>query len=76
MGIMYKECTCEDWVQGMTQIDAFIMLGFAHGYKYVGGPFVYCPWCGKQIRDVEPTSEHTAAAKKVPPVSYKTTMDI
>ena len=38
----------------MTQLDGFIMFGFTHGYKYGGKPFVYCPWCGKQIKDIDP----------------------
>ena len=54
MGIMYRVCDCKDWERGMTQLDGFIMFGFTHGYKYTGGPFVYCPWCGKQIRDIDP----------------------
>ena len=54
MGIMYRICDCEDWQYGMKQLDGFIMFGFTHGYKYTGGPFVYCPWCGKQIKDIPP----------------------
>ena len=54
MGIMYRVCDCKDWEYGMTQLDGFIMFGFTHGYKYAGKPFVYCPWCGKQIKDTPP----------------------
>ena len=58
MGIMYRVCDCEDWKQGMTQIDGFIMLGLAtRGYTYRGKQFVYCPWCGSQIRDADITNE-------------------
>lgn len=37
----------------MAQLDGFVMLGFTQGYKYTGKPFIYCPWCGKQIKDVD-----------------------
>lgn len=65
MGIMYKECACDYWEQGMTQIDGFIMLGFSHGYRYSGRPFSYCPWCGQKIRETkkEETKEKTGTAK-------------
>ena len=71
MSVMYKECSCDKWQQGMTQIDAFIMLGFTHGYKYAGEPFVYCPWCGKQIRDIPP--EEIVQVELPKPVEYKVT---
>ena len=48
---MYKKCDCEEWVHSMTQLDGFIMLGLAHGAAYRGAPFVYCPWCGKKVRE-------------------------
>ena len=56
----------------MMQIDGFIMFGFTYGYKYTGGPFIYCPWCGKQIKDADlsPSPEEV----KTDSTTYTTTM--
>ena len=71
--VMYRVCDCKDWQHGMTQLDGFIMFGFTHGYKYAGRPFVYCPWCGKQIKDADPPppEKNTNQATITP---YTTTM--
>ena len=75
MGIMYKVCDCKDWEYGMTQIDGFIMLGLAtKGYTYRGKQFVYCPWCGKQIKDAPPPEEKDNISNYVPP--YTATMEV
>jgi len=66
MGIMYRVCDCEDWAHGMTQINGFIRLGLlTKGYIYNGKQFSYCPWCGKQIKDVINGPEEEAAVAAV-----------
>ena len=72
MGIMYKVCDCEDWKRGMAQLDGFVMLGFTQGYKYTGKPFIYCPWCGKQIKNILPEEVKTDSVRK--DIVYTATM--
>ena len=25
-----------------------------YGWEYTGGPFVYCPWCGSELFEIDP----------------------
>lgn len=44
------DCDCEDWKEGMSQIEAAQIFCAVHsaGPKYTAKPFKYCPWCGKE----------------------------
>ena len=46
-----KTC-CEYHDEGSEKINAFIMTASARAGKslYDGKPWIYCPWCGEQIR--------------------------
>lgn len=43
------ECDCEQWKNGITQIDGFIDFASMHGMEYKGAGFKFCPWCGKKL---------------------------
>ena len=46
-----KPC-CDYHDEGSEKIDAFIMTASARAGKSLhdGEPWIYCPWCGDQIR--------------------------
>ena len=39
---------CPGWEKSMPEIDAAGDLARAHGNKYAGDAFRFCPWCGKE----------------------------
>ena len=45
-----KNCTCNDWIRGTEEIDGQMDFCHAHGIKYTGPLFRYCPWCGKRLK--------------------------
>ena len=49
---MKRECSCEDWKESMPQIIGAQMFEWTHGGKYTGTPFRFCPWCGKELKEV------------------------
>jgi hypothetical protein len=51
------KCDCELWDVGIKQITQAQSLGWTHGYKYTGGAFVYCPWCGKKLTESKDQSK-------------------
>jgi len=44
-------CDCEDWQSGIKKINAFIFMGINHRMVYDAKKFVYCPWCGKKLKE-------------------------
>ena len=52
-----KQCNCKDWKPNIEIINGFISMQtvMAWGNKdgYTGKPFVYCPWCGKKLKEVK-----------------------
>lgn len=44
-------CNCNDW-DCAKKIDGIIMFAHTHGIKYTGKQFIYCPWCGKRLKEV------------------------
>jgi hypothetical protein len=43
-----QDCSCQDWKEGMPQIEGAQVLAHTHGTAYTGKVFLYCPWCGKK----------------------------
>ncbi len=52
-----KQCACKDWKPNIEIINGFISMQtvMAWGNKdgYTGKPLVYCPWCGKKLKEVK-----------------------
>lgn len=49
---MNVECDCEDYCESMWQIEnAQRRLLILTGIPYTGKTIVYCPWCGKKIKE-------------------------
>jgi hypothetical protein len=44
-------CECNKWKKGKKELDHIVTLAWIHGFKYCGGEFIYCPWCGKKLND-------------------------
>lgn len=47
-------CTCKDWEPNMRAINGPIVLQSIRSggrYQYTGKQFVYCPWCGKKLKE-------------------------
>ena len=42
---------CEKWKIGKKNLDDIIVFAYTHRFKYIGGAFSYCPWCGKKLND-------------------------
>jgi len=42
-------CSCEQWKDGITELDAVIFYAHIHGVDYTNPTFKYCPWCGKEL---------------------------
>ncbi len=67
---MNDQCTCKDFKPNMEIINAPLMLQVARNPQhfkkdksgtikaYMGKPFVYCPWCGEELK-VEDDKEIT-----------------
>jgi hypothetical protein len=48
----YKPCSCDEWKEGMAQLDGFTMLAYTHEMHYTGKQFRYCPWCGEKLQSI------------------------
>lgn len=46
-------CKCEDYKNGIKEIEGSLEWAFAHGREYKGGVFKYCPWCGKKLKRID-----------------------
>ena len=45
-------CNCKDWKENLPKLNKPWGLYVAHGGDgYDGKQFIYCPWCGKKIRE-------------------------
>jgi len=45
------KCECEDWTESIEKLNtAWVLLGPA--MQYGGKEFVYCPWCGEKLQEV------------------------
>ena len=53
----YTRCDCQDYKENMPKVDAPILLADLHGMKYDGKYFVFCPWCGKKMREPKVDAE-------------------
>ena len=48
------ECTCTDWHENIGLVNAGFQLAYIHGCKgYEGKKFSHCPWCGKELIEIE-----------------------
>lgn len=48
--IKTKDCVCNDWKTENNKINSFIVLGNAHQMIYNGKKFLFCPWCGQDLK--------------------------
>jgi len=49
-------CTCKDWPEQIKKVNEPILYLFARNpdtYRYTGKPFIYCPWCGMVLDEIE-----------------------
>ena len=48
------KCTCDDWVEGIAELDSRFTFASLHDGKIYKGPlFRYCPWCGAELSETE-----------------------
>jgi len=49
------KCSCPDWKPNMEKLNApnlFLHARNSETYKgYEGKIFIYCPWCGKELKE-------------------------
>ena len=49
------KCTCEYWEPNIKIINGYIDTQACHSWGnkngYEGQPFIYCPWCGSELKD-------------------------
>jgi len=51
---MEKECpSCNKWKKNISSLNACIASAFIHSVEYKGKPFIYCPWCGTKLKEVQ-----------------------
>ena len=50
---MVRYCTCPDWEPNCNHINAWIQFSMLHTVMYDITPFLYCPWCGKKLKEKE-----------------------
>lgn len=43
------KCNCDNWANGIKEIDGAISFAATHGNEYKGGIFRFCPWCGDKL---------------------------
>jgi hypothetical protein len=48
-----RVCTCEDWFEGMRQIDTLFVIAHRQGFAWTYKGFYFCPWCGKKLEHME-----------------------
>lgn len=46
-------CSCEEWEVNLNMINSCLAMSQIHGHRYKGLQFKYCPWCGKQLPELE-----------------------
>jgi len=62
---MKLDCTCKDWKENMPLINGLASFSILHGSNgYKGKYFEYCPWCGKEIPELEETPKMTEPKSK------------
>jgi hypothetical protein len=44
-------CNCDDYKENLEKINNKILFCYTHGILYDGKQFVYCPWCGKRLKE-------------------------
>ena len=48
--LKYRDCTCDDWIEGTAQIEAHAWLALMHhGRPYTAARFRFCPWCSTSL---------------------------
>lgn len=51
-------CECPDWAPSVDILNgAFVMSSIHGGGGYTGKLFKFCPWCGKELKEVESKNE-------------------
>ena len=50
---MIRYCDCPDWEPNCNHINSSIVLSSIHNVMYDLTPFLYCPWCGKKLKEKE-----------------------
>lgn len=48
-------CECSDWKENINKANAGFAISAVHGFGgYSGKPWVYCPWCSKELVEIKP----------------------
>jgi hypothetical protein len=50
-GIMM--CTCDDWFEGMKNLDVICVTAHQQGVRWLYKGFSFCPWCGNELQHKE-----------------------
>ncbi len=54
MNIKIFECDCKDWGENIKKLNSGFALQSIHGMGgYSGKTFIYCPWCRKELKEVQ-----------------------
>ena len=48
-----KYCDCPDWAPNVNYITGVMQRTAYHATIYNITPFLYCPWCGKKLKEKE-----------------------
>lgn len=52
------ECKCPDWAPNVDILNGSFVMSWVHGGGGYGGKlFVFCPWCGKKLKEIEHKNE-------------------
>lgn len=47
-------CICKDWKENLPKLNSPFMMAISHPHivkEYDGKIFVYCPWCGRKLKE-------------------------
>jgi hypothetical protein len=62
-------CTCTAWSEQFPQIEKAVKFARVYGYAVTLKPFLYCPWCQKELKapvivPIEEAAKAKLTAKK------------
>ena len=48
------KCNCKNWKENISKLNSGFTMSWVHGCKgYTGKIIIYCPWCGKKLKETK-----------------------
>jgi len=58
---MSMECQCQDWRENIKILNSSLALSSGHRFQELKKSFIYCPYCGHNLEEIEDKRESKEA---------------